>query len=100
MSERNKDNNEGLSEKFQMSTIGKVFLAGVAGWLIGNKVQMKIKGTQNEMKQFAAALIASKKFQNELSKSDASAETVMQKLEAKNIATQEFKDSTGLEWPM
>lgn len=99
MSEDNTDNKQNLKEA-QLSTISKLFLAGVAGWLIGNKVMMKVKGTQNEMRQFAAALIASKQFQNELTKSDASAETVMEKLQTKNEATREFTDATGIDWPM
>jgi len=89
-----------ISENLYVPTSSKLFLAGVAAWLIGNKVQMKIKGSQNEMKQFAAALIASKRFQNELTKSDASAQSVIDKLNIKNAAASEFKNSTGLDWPM
>lgn len=89
-----------ISEHLYVPTSSKLFLAGVAAWLIGNKVQMKVKGTQSEMRQFTAALIASKKFQNELSKTDSSAESVIDKLHAKNAAARDFKEMTGLDWPM
>lgn len=83
-----------------MSTVSKLFLAGVAAWLIGQRVQMKVKGSQEDMKKLAAALVASKKFQNELSRPGATAESVIQKLGIKNLTAQKFEEITGMNWPL
>jgi hypothetical protein len=97
MSENN--NKQPLNE-YHMSTISKLFLAGVAAWLVGQRVQMKVKGNKQDMEKLAAALVASKKFQNELAKPGATAQSVIEKLGLKNMSAKKFEEITGIEWPM
>ena len=96
---KDKNDKEVLKE-YHMSTISKLFLAGVAAWLIGQRVQMKVKGDRADMEKLAAALVASKKFQNELSKPGATAQSVIEKLGLKNMTAKKFEEITGIEWPM
>jgi len=93
------NNKQNLNE-YHMTTVSKIFLAGVAAWLIGQRVQMKVKGSQEDMKKLAAALVASKKFQSELSRPGATAESVIQKLGIKNLTAQKFEEITGMTWPL
>ena len=85
---------------YKLSTTGKLFIAGVAAWLIGQKTRLKIKGSREEIEKLATAMVASKKFQHELGRDGATAQTVIQKLGLKNATAKDFERMTGIPWPM
>lgn len=93
---------ESLNERsyYRLSTTGKLFIAGVAAWLIGQKTRLKIRGSKAEVEKLAAALVASRKFQNELKRPGATAQSVIQKLGLKNATVKDFERMTGIPWPM
>jgi hypothetical protein len=95
------DNEFRLDERshYHLSTTGKVFVAGIAAWLIGQKTRLKIRGSREEIEKLAEALVASRQFQNELEREGATAETVIKKLGLKNKTAREFTEMTGVPWP-
>lgn len=92
--------NEGVFGDFGISTVGKVFLAGVAAWLVGRASNIKVRGTPEEVKALKNALMSSKKFQQELNKPGATVQSIMDKLQLKNISAQEFERKLGIPWPL
>lgn len=92
--------NEGIFSNYHISTVGKIFLAGVAAWLVGRASKLKVRGTPDEVDALKNALMASKKFQDELNRPGASVQSVMDKLQLKNITAQEFERTLGVPWPL
>lgn len=94
-----KDNNS-LKEGIQMSTTGKLFLAGLAAWIVGRASKLKIRGTQNEVAAITSALKSSRRFQDELKKPGATVQSVMNALNIKNLRGREFERVLGIPWPL
>lgn len=101
---------EGILDK--LSWAGKIFFAGVATYLAGvgleklagktatpPNIPFKIKGTPEQINGVASMIVASKKFQEELSKG-LSVEAVINKLNLKNITKEKFFVLTGKHWPL
>jgi hypothetical protein len=84
---------------YKLSTTGKIFIASVAGWLLGRTTNLKVRGSKQEVEKLAAALVNSRKFQEELAKPGATAETVIAKLGLKNASVEDFERITGIPWP-
>ncbi len=95
------DEKNQLNERshYALSVTGKIFVAGIAAWLIGQKTRLKIRGSKEEVEKLAAALVASRKFQDELARDGATAESVIEKLGLKNATAREFTQLTGVPWP-
>ena len=85
---------------YRLSTTGKLFIAGVAAWLMGQKTRLKIRGSEEEIKKLATAMVASKQFQNELARDGATAQSVIEKLGLKNASAKDFERLSGVPWPM
>ncbi len=89
--------NEGLS------WAGKLFFASAVGYIYNQvraNMPLKIKGTPQQIKAIADAIVASKKFQEELKRPGATVESVMQKLKIKNMTREQFKAITGHDLPL
>ena len=84
----------------KLNFIGKLFLSALASWSAGKKTGLKIKGTKQEIEALVSALSASKEFQEELRKDDATVESVVEKLAVKHAKGKEFEDLTGIPWPL
>ena len=80
--------------------IGKIFFTACAAWLVGRITNVKLRGTQSEVQAIANAMMASRRFQEELKKPGATVETVMAKLELKHASAQEFTRILGVPWPL
>jgi len=85
---------------FKLSTIGKLFLAGSAAWILGRASHLRIKGTPAEIDALANALKASKVFRDELKKPGATVDSVMDKLGLKHARGKEFERITKIPWPL
>lgn len=101
---------EQLNE-IQLSWAGKLFFAGLAAYLTGTALQkfgthappklpFKLRGTPQQINAVVSAIVASKAFQAEVSKSGATVESVIQKLNLKNLTKERFKQLTGKSWPL
>lgn len=86
---------------FELTDTGKLFFTSLLGWVMnGSKFNWKIKGAPEKVKAITDAIIASKEFQEEMKKSDASVDSVIEKLNAKTKAAAEFEKVTGQKWPL
>lgn len=86
--------------EMKLNLLGKIFFAAVGAWLVGRTTNMKIRGNAEEIKAVANAMIASRKFQQELSRPGATVESVMQKLGLKHGSAREFEKILGVPWPL
>ncbi len=84
----------------KVNFMGKLFLTALGAWFVGSVTKTKLRGTKDEIAAVANALISSRKFQEELNRPGASVESVMQKLNVKNMSASEFKRVFGIEWPL
>ena len=86
--------------ELHLNLLGKVFLAGVAAWLVGKATNLKLRGSSSEINSVAQALLASRAFQEELSRPGATVESVMQKLGVKHMSSREFERTFGVPFPL
>lgn len=92
-----------LQESFGLSTTGKIFFAAVAAYLAGKVASgsfLKLRGSPDELRAIADALVASKAFQDELKRPGATIDSVIEKMNLKNMTAAKFKQITGKSWPL
>jgi hypothetical protein len=91
---------ETLIEGSYLNLTGKIMLASLGAWMIGKIVNTKLRGNENEIKAITNALIASKRFQDELRRPGASVQSVIDKLRIKHMSAAEFERVLGIRWPL
>lgn len=94
------ENRRPLNELLKMTTIGKLFFTGLAGWILGRSSKLKIKGNPQEIEAIANALKASKVFQDELRMNGGNIDAVMDKLRIKHLRGREFERVLGVPFPL
>lgn len=94
------DNPENLEEGYYLNMTGKLLLASLGAWLVGKVVNTKIRGNQDEMSAVANALMASRRFQDELHRPGATVQSVIEKLKIKQMSASEFERVLGVSWPL
>lgn len=92
--------NEGFFDSFQISTVGKLFLASVAASILGKATSIKVRGTPDEIEVLKRTLLSSKAFQNELHRPGATVQSIMDKLHLAHIDADEFERILGVPWPL
>lgn len=93
------DTKQQLNE-LQLNLIGKIFFTAVGAWLVGKATNMKVRGTEAEIRAVANAMMASRRFQDELRNPGATVESVIQKLGLKHASAREFERILGVPWPL
>lgn len=93
-------NDEALNEGGYLNLTGKIFLASLGAWLVGKVINTKLRGNRDEIQAVSNALMASKKFQDELKRPGASVESVIEKLRIKQMSASEFERVLGVRWPL
>jgi len=88
-----------LSER-EMPTMSKILLYVVGSWLVGKTIKLKLRGNQKQISALTAALLSSKKFQDELKKPGATMTSIVQCLKDKNADAQRFENTFGIKWPV
>lgn len=86
--------------ELHVGLLGKIFFTAVGAWLVGKVTNMKLRGTQTEIQAVANAMLASKRFQDELRKPGATVQNVMDKLNLKHATAVEFERILGVPWPL
>jgi len=89
--------------EWNLSWSGKLFFAAAAAYIAGKVIKnmpLKIKGTKDQLKAISDAIVASKSFQDELKKPSASIESVVKKLNLKNMTRERFKQLTHRDFPL
>lgn len=94
-----KDDKQQLNE-LHLNLLGKLFITAVGTWLVGKTTNLKLRGTKKEIAALTTTLQSSKKFQDELKRSGASVQSVMDKLKVKNMNVSEFERTFGIKWPL
>ena len=83
-----------------MNLVGKMMFSAIGAWLVGKATNMMLRGTQAEIDAVANAMMASKRFQEELNRDGATVESVMQKLNLKHATAKEFERILGVPFPL
>lgn len=86
-----------------LTPVGKLFFASLAAWIIKNtKLNWKLRGNEEIMKKFKEAVMAAKEYQEEVKKPSAgtTVEAVVEKLNKKTEALEQFKTLTGISLPI
>jgi hypothetical protein len=83
-----------------VNLLGKIFLTALGAWAVGKLTNTKIRGTEDEVRAIANALLASRRFQEELSRDGATVDSVIQKLGVKHMSSNEFQRVLGVPWPL
>lgn len=91
---------ESVFSDYKISTVGKIFLAGIACSLLGKKSNLKVSGTVEQIEILKRAMNDSKSFQEELDNPKATVQTIMEKLRMKNASTEDFSNAFNLPWPL
>lgn len=89
-----------MINELRMNLLGKIFFAAVGAWLVGRATNIKIRGTQEEVQAVTSAMMASRRFQEELERPGATVESVMQQLGLKHASAREFERILGVSWPL
>jgi len=77
-----------------------VFFASIGAWLVGRQTNLMIRGTREEIDAVANAMLASRRFQQELERPGASVDSVMEKLGLYHASQREFERVLGVKWPL
>lgn len=90
-----------LLKYYKLSTTGKLFFASVIGSvLFGRKSPFKLRATPQEVKAITNAITASKLFQDEMKKPNATVDSVIAKLNLRNMTAADFTRITHRPWPL
>lgn len=93
-------NDETLNEGGYLNLTGKIFLASLGAWLVGKVINTKLRGSRDEIQAVTNALMASKRFQEELKRPGATVESVIEKMRIKQMSASEFERVLGVRWPL
>jgi hypothetical protein len=80
--------------------LGKLFFTAIGCWLVGKATNTILRGTQSEINAIANAMMASKRFQEELKRPGATVDSVMDKLNLKHASAATFERVLGVKWPL
>lgn len=83
-----------------LSPMGKLFFGSLVAWIIKDAaLPFKIKGSPQEMEALAKAVFAAKRFHDELKRPGVTIQDVIDRLNDKNTAAEEFKTVTNMDFP-
>lgn len=85
--------------EWQLSTVGKLFLAGIGAWLLGRAAHLIIKGKKQQIDALRTALVASRKFQDILKRPNVTVDQILDKLREKDATAREWEKKTKTPWP-
>ena len=83
-----------------LNLLSKIFLSSIVAWVQGKNTNLKLRGNPNEIEIIQNALLASKAFQDELTKPGTTIDSVMSKLSAKQAAAKQFEMIFEFPWPL
>lgn len=89
-----------MINELKLNLLGKIFFSAVGAWLVGRATNLKIRGSKDEIAAVANAMMASRRFQEELSRPGATVESVMQRLDLKHATAKEFERILDVPWPL
>lgn len=78
----------------------KIFAAAVGARLLGKPINLKVRGTQREVKVVTEAISATERFQKELDRRGSTIESIAAKLALKHEAVRVFEEVIGIRFPI
>lgn len=99
------DRNDGRTggtplNELHINLLGKVLFATLGAALVGKVVQTKLRGSPDQLQAVADALLASRAFQDELRRPGATVDSVVEKMNIKNMTAAQFRATFGIPWPL
>ena len=91
---------ENIVSELKLNVLGKILLVTLGAWIVGKVVSTKIRGSKTDVETIGNALMASRRFQDELNHPGASVDSVIRKLDLKHMSTSEFERVLGVPWPL
>jgi hypothetical protein len=89
------------SKKYRkIDSVENILYEGILNCFETGNAGIGIKGDNHKVNAFKNALNSSKDFLNELNSDNTTLQLVLEKLEHKNKCVREFKNITGLDWPL
>lgn len=86
---------------YSLSPVGKLFFASLLAWIAHDTVMnWKVRGDPGKLEALARAIVASKRFQEEINKPGATVDSVISKLNIKNMTASQFHNLTGYTLPI
>lgn len=89
-----------IREGGYLNLTGKLLLTTLGAWMLDEVVNTKLRGSEQEVKAIVNVLVSSRRFQNELHSPGATIQSIVEKLNVKNIAAVEFERVLGIQWPL
>ena len=86
--------------ELRLNLLGKVLFAAIGAAVVGRATNLKLRGSEEEIRAVADAMMASHRFQEELCRPGATVESVMQQLGLKHASAREFERILGVPWPL
>lgn len=87
-------------DELHLNVLGKIFFTAVGAWVVGKASNLRLRGTPQEIQAVTNAMMASRRFQDELRAPGATVDSVMHKLNLKNASAHEFERILGIRWPL
>lgn len=87
-------------DELHVNLTGKLLLASIGAWLVGKAVNTRLRGSVDEIRCVANAMLATKHLHEELRRPGATVQSVMDKVHVKNKCSEEFERVMGLRWPL
>lgn len=85
----------------KLTTIGKLFFASLlTSMATGQKTPFRISGDPKKMQALIKVIQSTKAFQDEIKRPGATVDSVMQKLNQKNIDAKTFENVFKAKWPI
>jgi hypothetical protein len=89
-----------VNELRQDSLAKKLLLTSLSAWLVNKDVDVKIRGSQNEIRVISNALAASNRLREDLNRPDVTVNSIVENLRSKDLAAAEFEKVFGMPWPL
>lgn len=89
-----------MSNGLQMNLLGKIFFTALGAWMVGKATNIKLRGTKEEINTIVEAMLASRRFQDELNRPGATIDSVIEKLGLKHASAREFERILQVPWPL
>ena len=86
--------------ELKLNLLGKIFFTAAAAWVVGKACNLMVRGTMDEVKAVQNALLATRRFQEELNHPAATVDSVMQQLSLKHAAATQFETIIGIPFPL
>lgn len=99
MANHNEKSSISLDELSTNESAKRALFESIAAWLVdSNKAEINLIGTKQQIAIVRTAMIETKKFQDELSKSNSTLVLIEERLRLKSAACHSFEDAFGTQW--